>query len=248
VIEALTTALGVSPEALLMLAIGAFVLGDSVQALRPHEALIHPAGSGWRGVLAARAVTLRARRLVVPNLFALHRPLFRMRWSPLQAEPPAPGSTVISAAQRNHADEASAGWAYGQALMLFGLLPLTLWRAPNLAMLGLSVLLIYGIAWGAAWWVKWRHAALGLTAQQARDIGIECAMCPVFVVNLVRRVSAHRWADADFAAQAKQLLAPDDWLLLRDELLEEVSGELEAASANPKAQQRLRDWQNYLKD
>jgi hypothetical protein len=66
----------------------AFQLYDATLALWQNEVLFERAGSRWR-LRAESPVRRWGRRLVLPNPFMPHRPLFRMAWSLDDARPAA---------------------------------------------------------------------------------------------------------------------------------------------------------------
>lgn len=86
-------------EARLVLLVWGLYLADGV-LLRPDEAVLMPAGRGWRAAFGARTWTLAGRQPWLAPLWLPHRALFRLRWRP-DAPPAAAGVPLV-------ADESSA--------------------------------------------------------------------------------------------------------------------------------------------
>ena len=116
----------ISPQLQIVLAICLFYLYDAALLLKHDEGLLHPMRKGWRAQLASRGFELRQNWLLWPPIFAIHRPVYRLRWSDTQIQ--LPGNTACATALAAHARsfKAFALPLYLLASLLFVALPAAL--------------------------------------------------------------------------------------------------------------------------
>jgi hypothetical protein len=214
----------------------AFQLYDATQALWQNEVLFEHAGSRWC-LHADSPVRRWGRRLVLPNPFTPHRPLFRVAWS---------------IDDRRTAEDVDLTPLLGalralglicQALML---MLLALWPLCWILGAGLTVLVLFAAYYllviGALVIVFRRRAVLQLTSRAFWGLAFDVLACAPFAVNLVRRLSLHHglpgnpvdFATRHFDAGARAAFAT----LIGARLAESRGGEL----VTPDEQARVAHW------
>jgi hypothetical protein len=176
----------------------AFQLYDATQGLWHNEALFERAGTRWR-VVADSPVRRWGRRLVLPNPFTTHRPLFRIAWSPGDVRPAvdAPLAAVF-AALRPLGVACQLLW-----VMLLALLPLCWILGAGLTVLALFAT-YYLMVIVSLVLVFRRRAVLALSTRAFWSLCFDVLACAPFAVNLVRRLSLHHGIagnPVDFAAR-----------------------------------------------
>jgi hypothetical protein len=176
----------------------AFHLYDATQALWQNEVLFEHAGSRWC-LRADSPVRRWGRRLVLPNPFTPHRPLFRVAWSigdirPVEDVDLAP----LLAALR----------PLGLICQALVLMLLALWPLCWIVGAGLTVLVLFAAYYllviGALVIVFRRRAALQLTSRAFWGLAFDVLACAPFAANLLRRLSLHHGLagnPVDFAAR-----------------------------------------------
>jgi hypothetical protein len=192
-----------SLEWLLVAGIAAFYLQDAAVLLHYDEFVVGGSGRRWR--LDTGSTEWSGRYLWLPNPLAPHAAWFRGAW---------PGGAAGDSA----ADRVTAMQTYlaalapfragtlGLASVLLVAVPLLIWRFPH----PLALLAALGVAYGilvALVVLLWRRReALGVSAQAARWLAVECLACPPHAINLVRKLTlrhgpahaaavAANWAD-----------------------------------------------------
>ena len=175
----------------------AFHLYDATQALWHNEVLFERAGGRWR-LVADSSLRRWGRRLVLPNLLAPHRPLFRVAWSIADARPAVDNDlTPLFAALR----------PLGVICQLLMLMLLALWPLCWILGAGLAVLALFGAYYvlviAALVLVYLWRKPLALTTRSWWSLTFDVLACAPFAINIVRRLSLRHGiagSPVDFAA------------------------------------------------
>jgi hypothetical protein len=161
----------------------AFYLYDATQALWHNEVLFERAGARWR-FAADSPVRRWGRRMVLPNPFAAHRPLFRMAWSMGDTRPAS--STDLAPLFR-------ALRPLGVICQVLMVMLLSLWPLCWILGAGLTVLALFAMYYAlvivALVMVFRRRGALGLDTRGFWSLTFDVLACAPFAINIVRRLS-----------------------------------------------------------
>jgi len=218
-------------ELQIVIAMVALYLFDATMALTHGEGVLLRQRSGWRIRWAHQGQYFARRMLLWPPLWALHVPVFRLRWNPLSIDLVS-RCDAADWARRHQALRTLSLWCYAQGVLLAGVLPMALfqWRRESVTLL--SLLLIYLVALGQAWYVWRRGEHWGLTRKAVRSISLDCLLCPPMGLNAVRKVSLQQPCEDNLLAAAAVLLSPEDFVqarlqaleVLKDALLDQPEG------------------------
>ena len=198
---------------------------DAVLLLRPEEAILSPGPRRtWRLAFSSDSARVGTRQLYIPNLFAVHRPIFKGSW---RAE-----ATFDSASE----DWSKLGRRYqvvaplvmSIAVLLFLVLPaaflLDLALPWKLALLGL----LYADIAVTLGWLHQHRERHALSARKMYSLMVECLVCPPVAANLVRRLSLAVTVRQDLLNAAQQLLDDADWAQARVAFAERVETVVDA--------------------
>jgi len=183
---------------------------DAARLLLPRELLLVEAG---RRRLAAAFTdspfTVGGRVLAFSPLLLPHRGVFVAPWGRSWVAPDVLAATLRSVESVRDSllvVRVLATWAFG---LLFVVGPLlTLMIGPNAAVVYTAV----GVYWTALTAVLvlwWQRRELGLTAARAAWVSIDVLVCPAFLPNLVRKITAIQPIDTDGAQVLFETATPE---------------------------------------
>ena len=231
--SAVTDAVGLSAEALLvLLALALYLFDASLFFARDEAALLLGSGGRWHGGFGLDRWRLSGREPYLPNPFMPHRPLFRLRWR-FVGSPGAPAGTSVRPVAVPAELQRLAPHVLVSGACLFILLPVALFYPLGLAATCAVVGLLYANNIVALARLYRHRSAFGLSGAQVGSLAFECLACPPFAVNLVRRLCARLAVDEDFIAAATRLLRPEALAHVHAECLrridEQIDGELDGS-------------------
>jgi len=175
-------------------------VGDAAKLLSQRELLLVEAGgSRLAAGFSESPFTIAGRVLVFAPLLLPHRGVFVASWG----RPWIPEAHLNATLESLHRlrrsllpARALAAWAF---VLLFLLGPtLTLALGPNAAVFYAAALL-YPTALAAITTLWWKRRAFRLTAGQSAWLSVELLICPAFLPNLVRKITAPTPIEADGA-------------------------------------------------
>ncbi len=212
-------------------------LYDASALLYLNEAILIRGGDGrWTATSGWRGFVFAGRSLCMLNPFTPQWPAFRLAWN---FEAPL--------------DESADGaWANGTAPLrtltptvtiaayaLFVLLPLGLFT-PLRAYAVIPALIALYASIGIALWRLWRSGTLAVGGRHRFwAFAFECAACPPFAVNMIRRITLAQRVPESLPLAAARLLETADWETLRVELIERLEQEIDALAAGSELRGRL---------
>lgn len=181
---------------------------DATKLLPPRELLLVEAGRGRLGTgFSDQPFTLAGRILAWAPLLRPHRGVFVAPWGRVWVEPDALAATLAAVERRRGV----LGGARVLALVAFALLfvagpVLTRLLGADAAVL-LVAAALYPTVLAAIVWLWWRRRRLELSGLQALGVSAEILVCPAFLPNLVRKLTARLPIEAD-GAQVLAAAAP----------------------------------------
>jgi hypothetical protein len=215
---------------------------DAARLLAPREVLLAEAG---RGRLAPRLgdnpFTLGGRILAIAPLLRPDRGVFVAPWGAPWIDDARLGPTLASLAGLRRALPTARVLASTAFVLLFAVGPvLTLGLGPSAAVLSTAAL-VYPTALAAIGWMWRRRRALGLAAPRCAWLTFELLVCPAFLPNLVRKITAGHAIDAD-AAQVLVGTRSD----VDDEFLARLERRVEELLDGSDADDLRGAWSRYL--
>ena len=214
---------------LMLLALGLYVF-DAAWLLYANEAVLMPAGRGrWKAAFGSDQTRLLGRELLLPDLLAPHRPVFRLSWR-FEGD----RSEAVSGDWARLADalRPAAILVWGMAAALFVLLPLGLFSRIGAPLVLAAVAMLYLLIAATLLWLLRHRESLGLSGRRLAALAFEALICPPLAINLLRKVAAGQAIAEPFPAAAQRLLAAEDWLTARAECLARVDEEIDAESGD----------------
>lgn len=207
----------------MMIAVVGLYLYDSALLLYCNEAMLIPKGKcNWSVVFGSENLRVVGKQLYIPNPFQMHRPLFRASWqyygSPKYQEPWDPP-------RKSFMPLAPLVWNMAIALFLF--LPLGLFTRLGDSILRAALVLLFSSILIALVWVWIHRAEFRIGTKRFAGLAFESLVCPPFALNLVRHVAMTVPVSEDLVSVARRLQNPDDWGRTREQLIRQLSDEME---------------------
>lgn len=216
---------------------------DAAKLLSPRELLLVEAGGGrFAAAFSENPFTITGRVLAFGPLLRPHRGVFVAPWGRTWTDRAALTAALDSVQQLRGALFVVRGLAVCAFVLLFAVGPmLTLFLGPDAAVLYTAAVL-YPTVFVAMITVWWRRRNFQLTPVRCAWLGIEILVCPAFLPNLVRKITAREPVDVDGAQILMATAAPD----VREEFLARLESRteelIEETSADPPAQEQLRSY------
>lgn len=206
-----------SLELVLIIGIVVFYLQDSAILLYYDELVFFRTRRRWHASLGG--LQWRGRFLFLPNPLVPWRPLRRVSWMETPPRKGNPGRRLRRVALLLRPMQLGVAV---QAVLLFLMLPLLLWRFPHpLAMLSLlAAIYATGMLLALALWR--RRERLGLDVRTVMWLAIDCIVCPPHAINIVRRLGLLLPLSADALALAGTSLGQPERRRLAVELTERI--------------------------
>jgi hypothetical protein len=222
--------------AIWLVAFALYVL-DSARLLAPREMLLIEAGrQRLAAAFSAHPLTLGGRVLAFGPLHLPHRGAFVAPWGRAWSDAPSVRAALKALDRRRRSLFVPRLLAAAAFLLLFAAGPaLTLTRGPSAAILSVAAL-VYPLALAAAAALWCQRRALGLSGLRCALLGIELLVCPAFLPNLVRKITALHPLEVDGARALLATASPEEAaeLLARLEArAEELLGESEPGAEQP---------------
>lgn len=233
--------MNLSSEILLMAALGGLYLFDSAQSLYTNEGLLSPSGrTAWTLVLGSENLRVSGKDIFLPNPLLMHRPLYKYSWS---FESAAPDSDAMPP-RSDFLPMLPMLW--GMALALFVCLPLGFFTALGDRALLLGLILFYGNALLAIFWLAANRKRFGLSSKKLVALAFESLICPPFALNLVRHVSLSIPLGGDLVEIGHRLLADDQWHKVRRLFLARLDDDIEGEEPGTERRTRLQARREHL--
>ena len=211
-----------STEALLMGAVVALYLYDSVVLLHCNEALLYPVGrSGWALRFGSHRFQWRGREVFLPNPLTPHRPLYRVLWSY-----GASSDVQCTVSEWRRGDRGLAVSIWAMALALWLLLPLGLFSRWGDVSILAALIVFYAFALLALASLWRRRVALSLARGPLLRLAFESLTCPPFALNLIRHVSLLASPHAGLVDAARGLQDAEAWVGTRAVLMARLQDDL----------------------
>ena len=211
---------------------------DAAKLLSPRELLLVEAGRGrLAAVFSENPFTIAGRVLAFGPLLLPHRGVFVAPWGRAWTDRVPLDAALASLTQLRGSllvPRMLAAWAF---VLLFVLGPLlTLALGPNAAVV------LYPTVFVAIVCLWWQRRGFRLTAARAAWLSVEIAICPAFLPNLVRKLTAWHPIEADGA----QILAATASADITEEFLARLESRtemlIEEVSPDPTLQEQLRSY------
>jgi hypothetical protein len=199
----------ISYEALLMLAAMALYVFDASMFLASNEAaLLRLPGDQWSARFGLDRWRLGGKEPYLPNPATPHLPLFKLGWRFEEAgasrRPASRALAVPKALDRFRLHVLLS------MICIFVLLPITLYY-PYGAVFPIVVASALYLNIAVALTRLFRHrSTFGLSTAEFSVLAFECAACPPFSINLVRKLCSALKIDEDFVSAAERLLPASD--------------------------------------
>lgn len=224
-----------------MAALVGLYLFDSAQLLYTNEGLLSPSGkSDWTLVLGSDNLRVSGKDIVLPNPLLMHRPLYKYSWS---FESAAPDSDEIPP-RRDFLPMLPMLWS--MALALYVCMPLGFFTALGDRVLLLGVILFYGNALLAIFWLTVNQKRFALPSKKLAALAFESLICPPFALNLVRHVSLSIHLKGDLVEIGHRLLGADQWNSVRRSLLERLNDDIDGEVHETERLARLQARREHL--
>ena len=191
----------IQDEVLLMILVVALYLYDSTMLLFCNEAILVPAGRGWKVRFGLREPRIRGKELFVASPWLPHRPIYRLSWQ-FEGLPPKPGTENWLARRDIPLPMATLVW--GIAVALFVLLPMGFFTKAGHGALLAAVILLYGSILCLVAYLGFHRDRFQLSKKQVGKYAFEYLTCPPFALNVVRTLSLSQKINEDLAVAARR--------------------------------------------
>lgn len=228
---------------LMAIAISLYIF-DSSLLLYPHEGVLFLGPKGtWRSTPRGEEFLVMGRSLCVLNLFAPHRPVFRLVW---RFDDPTVELVTTGWSDLASSLRSIAPFTVGAGVAWYVLLPLGLFTRLGTPFVLTAVALLYSHIILALCWLFVQRSTYQLRGTKFAALAFECIACPPFAVNLVRRVSLAQSICEPFPEAARRLLDSDAWAEVRAKCVERIAYEIEGEQEGSPRRELLRVQQQRL--
>lgn len=235
----------------IVLIICLFYLNDAALLLKPEEGLLRKSRRGWLAQLASRGFELRQNWLLWPSIFAIHQPVYRLRWNATHIT--LPGDAMPAAALATHASSFRAFILplYLLGALLFLALPVALLvlhselaQLITLALIYLCTACISVLAWRHGKHDPGKHYPDRATT---RSIAVQILLCPPFALNVVRKLSLAYGAQPDLLQTTHALMDTPQWSAFAQQVKSAMQREMHELADLPEYAQHLGQMQQALR-
>ena len=179
----------------------------------------------WRVDFGSDAAWVGSRVLYVPNLFTLHRPLFRLAWDYEGCNPAAPTTLawIDGAFRLGKIAPVVYVIAFAQCICL----PYALLQDKRDLVIILTICALYGLIIFALI-VAYRETKGLVERSKYAIVVFGCLVCPPLALNLVRKLSlAWQGPPEDGLKLAERLLTPDAWQEAAENAVSKIQEEID---------------------
>ena len=235
----------------IVLIICLFYLYDAALLLKPEEGLLRKSRRGWLAQLASHGFELRQNWLLWPSIFAIHQPVYRLRWNATQIT--LPGDAAPATALATHANSFRAFILplYLLGALLFIALPVSLLvlhselaQLITLALIYLCTACISVLAWRHGKHDPGKHYPDRATT---RSIAVQILLCPPFALNVVRKLSLAYGAQPDLLQTTHALMDTPQWSAFAQQVKSAMQREMHELADLPEYAQHLEQMQQALR-
>jgi len=217
---------------LFMLAVGLYVF-DSMLLLFPNEGILTPVGkSRWHVAFGSDNTRMGGKEVLFPNLFLLHRPIFRLSWD---CEGVAQQDQPTSFDWNKHR-EIFRGLifpVYCIGIAQFLVFPYVIFFFLTDLSIVLFLAYLYGSIFIALFLVYRKREGFHLSKKKFLSLGFECVVCPPVAVNLIRKISVGiPDLVQDLLVVSQTLLEGEDWNRTRDQFISRLSEAIDFEDEN----------------
>ena len=191
----------IQDEVLLMILVVALYLYDSMMLLFCNEAILVPAGRGWKVRFGLREPRIRGKELFIPAPWLPHRPMVRLSWQ-FEGVPPKPG--VENWLARKDVPLPMVALVWSIAVALFVLLPMGFFTKAGHGALLAAVVLLYGSIVSLVAYMGFHRDKFQLSKKQVGKFAFEYLTCPPFALNVVRTLSLSQKIGEDLVVAARR--------------------------------------------
>lgn len=236
--------MSISFDILIIIGIVGFYIYDSAYLYFYNEFNIHKGlGSRFKSQLISRQFNVSHKYLFIPNLLLSHQLLFKCIWKIKDPEP------ALHTHDINHLKNISQTlkplqWVNIIVFILtVAVLPcLIAFKAGYLAV-AIILVVIYSLNLISILFVIVKRKKLQLSWLKIMQLLLDALLCPPFALNLLRKISLNYHAKTDGILLAAQLLNPQQYQQLLDEILLNIQALKIASNEKNIVQLELREQQ-----
>lgn len=234
----------ITTQVQIVLIICLFYLYDAALLLKPEEGLLRKSRRGWLAQLASQGFELRQNWLLWPSIFAIHQPVYRLRWNATQIT--LPGDVMPATALATHARSfrAFALPLYLLGALLFMALPASLLVLHSELAQLITLALIY-LCTACISVLAWHHHKSDRPT--ARSIAVQILLCPPFALNVVRKLSLAYVPQPDLLQTAHALMDTPQWSAFAQQVQSVMQSEMHELDDLPEYKQHLEQMQQALR-
>ena len=217
---------------LFMLAVGLYVF-DSMLLLFPNEGILTSVGKArWHVAFGSDNTRVRGKEILFPNLFLLHRPIFKLSWNCEGVARQDPPNAFDWAAQRDRFKGLMIP-VYGIGFAQFLVFPYVIFFFLTDLSIVLSLAYLYGSIFVALFLVYRKREDFHLSKRKFLSLSFECVVCPPVAVNLIRKISVGLPELAqDLLVVSQALLEGEDWNRTKDKFISRIGEEIDFEDEN----------------
>ncbi|OEY96627.1 hypothetical protein BJD20_00985 [Acinetobacter proteolyticus] len=236
--------MSLSFDILIILGIVGFYIYDSAHLYFYNEFNLQKGlGSTFKSQLISRQLNVFRKYLFIPNLLLSHQLLFKCAWKIKDPEPVVHTHDIV------HLKNISQTLKPLQWINIFifvltlAVLPfLILFKAGYLAV-AIILVIIYSLNLISILFVIVKRKKLQLSWLKIMQLLLDALLCPPFALNLLRKISLNYHAKTDGILLAAQILNPQQYQQLLDEILLDIQALKIASNEKNIVQLELREQQ-----
>ncbi|MCH7335787.1 hypothetical protein [Acinetobacter sp. NIPH 2699] len=231
-------------DILIMIGIVGFYIYDSAHLYFYNEFNIQKGlGSAFKSQLISRQLNVFRKYLLIPNLLFSHQLLFKCAW---KIKDPAPSIHTNDITHLKNISQTLKPLQWVNILVFIltiAVLPfLIVFKAGYLA-LAIILVVIYILNLISILFVMVKRKKLLLSWFKIMQLLLDALLCPPFALNLLRKISLNYHAKTDGILLASQILDPQQYQHLLDDILLDIQALKIASNEKNIAQLELREQQ-----
>ncbi|RZF56866.1 hypothetical protein EXE30_01000 [Acinetobacter halotolerans] len=236
--------MSLSFDILITIGIVGFYIYDSAHLYFYNEFNIQKGlGSTFKSQLLSRQLNIFHKYLFIPNLWFSHQLLFKCAWKIKDSDPTIHPHDIIHLKNISQTLKPLQWVNILLFVLTLAVLPFLITFKAGYLTLAIILVIIYSLNLISILFVIVKREKLQLSWLKIMQLSLDALLCPPFALNLLRKISLNYHTKTDGILLAAQILDPQQYQILLDNILLDIQTLKMASNEKKIAQLELREQQ-----